>query len=168
MKRGLPVVAKYASADNPLVGELHPSVSQYSFYRKVFSCCVVHPKNPSGEKLLYAPCFYSPGFHRAAFSHPTTGIFIPASSREALQKEEATYALHNAFGKEEVQQKKDENLFSPALYITVSFVSQYLKTTIYSFSLTTLHKIPPPLFPYPTISNIVIIRFIIAKWPNNG
>ena len=31
---------------------------------------------------------YHPDFHRAAFSHPTTGIFIPASSREALQKEE--------------------------------------------------------------------------------
>lgn len=56
-----------------------------------------------------------------------------------------------------------KNLFSSTLYITVSFVSQYLKTTIYSFSLTTPTQNTTPIFSPTPISNIVIIEIIIVK-----
>ena len=124
MKRGLSVVAKYASADNPLVGELHPSGSQAGICRKVFSC---------GD------------FHAACFLSSYDRDLHPRQQPWGLTKG-GGQALHNAFGKEEAQWKKDENLFSPALYITVSFVSQYPKTTIYSFSLTTPTQNTTPTF----------------------
>ena len=126
-----------------LVWELHPSASLCCICRKVFNCGVVHPKNPSGEKLLYAPCFYSPEFHRAAFSHPTNRPSL-SSSREALQKEEV----------------QKEILLSPALHTTTfcalsSTITQDLDLHIIFID----HPVgnPTPIF-FPTpIANIVIL-----------
>ena len=104
----------------------------------------VAPRLPIPPRRIYCD------FHAAAFSHPTNRLTSLSggvtychlsSSREALQKEEAKPSTMPA-----ARRSAMKNLFSPALYITVSFVSQYLKTTIYSFSLTTPAQNTTPTF----------------------